>query len=569
MDCRETQTLLTAFHDGELPAADRARVEEHLRGCPECGAHAGRPGAGRSGGRRPRSGTRVLGPVQRPRDGSRRAGSGRPEGDGPAAESAAGCGSSSVISSPPPPQRRWSWWSSGTAGCIPVSRSRPPAVSEPAAPAPMEQRKTDAEPGSRAAKKAEGTEVARRVPPPAIARERSAAVAWEERDRTAAPAGSAPATVPDGTPPKMRSERKIAPGATAPTAEQRAAATGTSAAGMRIAEEATPDGHGRPGAGAGRDATGSVAPAGGSPPVIRCGGDAPGDASRAEEDGRSGSPEDGTGSFRQGEVDPGDEDRKGDVHRLAVRAGAHARRRGTDPGSGSRTAGVSRGGSPRTLPGEGSRLPGRTARPPGALSRSRRGHRGGRPNVPAESSAGTVPPAAADGAEASDGGPGYPLALRCLPIGPGHRSGSERARGGVHSWVLGDESAGSRPCHPGSVMPVEGTATSDDPELRRAELAGRRGPGLRQIHRSSVAGSMLPSQEPETPTPITFACVVFPRIVADSTMTASAVRTWTSRWHRLTSTRNRSRVHGSLSTSPHAPGSPTIGHPALVNLLRT
>ncbi len=38
MDCRETQTLLTAFHDGELPAADRARVEEHLRGCPECGA---------------------------------------------------------------------------------------------------------------------------------------------------------------------------------------------------------------------------------------------------------------------------------------------------------------------------------------------------------------------------------------------------------------------------------------------------------------------------------------------------------------------------------------------------
>ncbi|MDO8738574.1 anti-sigma factor [Candidatus Deferrimicrobium sp.] len=38
MDCRETQTLLTAFHDGELPAADRARVEEHLRGCAGCGA---------------------------------------------------------------------------------------------------------------------------------------------------------------------------------------------------------------------------------------------------------------------------------------------------------------------------------------------------------------------------------------------------------------------------------------------------------------------------------------------------------------------------------------------------
>ena len=38
MDCRETQTLLAAFHDGELPAVDRARVEDHLRGCLECGA---------------------------------------------------------------------------------------------------------------------------------------------------------------------------------------------------------------------------------------------------------------------------------------------------------------------------------------------------------------------------------------------------------------------------------------------------------------------------------------------------------------------------------------------------
>ncbi len=38
MDCRETRTLLNAFHDGELPPPDRARVEEHLRGCAECGA---------------------------------------------------------------------------------------------------------------------------------------------------------------------------------------------------------------------------------------------------------------------------------------------------------------------------------------------------------------------------------------------------------------------------------------------------------------------------------------------------------------------------------------------------
>ena len=38
MDCLETRTLLNAFHDGELPPPDRARVEEHLRGCTECGA---------------------------------------------------------------------------------------------------------------------------------------------------------------------------------------------------------------------------------------------------------------------------------------------------------------------------------------------------------------------------------------------------------------------------------------------------------------------------------------------------------------------------------------------------
>lgn len=37
MDCRETRNFLTAFHDGELPEEERLRVEDHLRGCPECG----------------------------------------------------------------------------------------------------------------------------------------------------------------------------------------------------------------------------------------------------------------------------------------------------------------------------------------------------------------------------------------------------------------------------------------------------------------------------------------------------------------------------------------------------
>lgn len=37
MDCREAQTLLTAFHDRELPDADRTRVEGHLSSCLDCG----------------------------------------------------------------------------------------------------------------------------------------------------------------------------------------------------------------------------------------------------------------------------------------------------------------------------------------------------------------------------------------------------------------------------------------------------------------------------------------------------------------------------------------------------
>jgi len=38
MDCRMAQEMLSAYHDGELPEADRARVTEHLRGCAECAA---------------------------------------------------------------------------------------------------------------------------------------------------------------------------------------------------------------------------------------------------------------------------------------------------------------------------------------------------------------------------------------------------------------------------------------------------------------------------------------------------------------------------------------------------
>ncbi len=38
MNCRKAQEMLSAFHDGELPVADRARVEAHMRSCPDCTA---------------------------------------------------------------------------------------------------------------------------------------------------------------------------------------------------------------------------------------------------------------------------------------------------------------------------------------------------------------------------------------------------------------------------------------------------------------------------------------------------------------------------------------------------
>ncbi len=38
MNCRKAQEMLSAYHDGELSVADRARVEAHLHGCPDCAA---------------------------------------------------------------------------------------------------------------------------------------------------------------------------------------------------------------------------------------------------------------------------------------------------------------------------------------------------------------------------------------------------------------------------------------------------------------------------------------------------------------------------------------------------
>jgi len=233
MDCRETQTLLTAFHDGELPAADRARVEEHLRGCPECGARladlaradqaAGVPDPGPAYW--DRFNARVMDRVER-------------EADVPGG----------TILRP-----KHGWMRQQLRYLIPAAAAAalvvvvvryggmnpgaptpagPPAVIEPAAPDSAGQRVAKPEPESRATKKAENTAVARRVPAPSVAKERIAPVTREERDRTAAPSA---AGVP--SPPPQ-------------TTFQRA-----------------PDGRGWLGAGAGRDAGGSVAPPAGSPPV--------------------------------------------------------------------------------------------------------------------------------------------------------------------------------------------------------------------------------------------------------------------------------------------------------------
>jgi anti-sigma factor RsiW len=37
--CRQAVELVTAYLDGELPPADRTRLERHLAGCPHCTAY--------------------------------------------------------------------------------------------------------------------------------------------------------------------------------------------------------------------------------------------------------------------------------------------------------------------------------------------------------------------------------------------------------------------------------------------------------------------------------------------------------------------------------------------------
>jgi hypothetical protein len=166
----------------------------------------------------------------------------------------------------------------------------PPAVIEPAAPVTAGQRVAKAEPESLATKKAESAAVARHAPPtaidglvprqagtPRILESRPPPIAGDSADGqgrlgagagrdapgSKAPAdGSPPVTAAEGISKGMQAERKKMAGAADLMAEQHVAGKAKSASGMRIATEPSPDGHGWPSAGAGKDATGSVAPAG-------------------------------------------------------------------------------------------------------------------------------------------------------------------------------------------------------------------------------------------------------------------------------------------------------------------
>jgi hypothetical protein len=195
MDCRETQALLTAFHDGELPAADRARVEQHLGGCPGCGAllagmaradaAAGVPDPGP--GYWDRFNARVMERVER-------------EAESPGV---------TVLR----PKRGWVRQQlrylvpAAAAAALVVVVVRhvalppgapaptvPPAARQPAGTEPTGERMAKADIESRTTEKKEGPAVARRVPeettrvagapaapPPAVAEERFAAVPREER----------------------------------------------------------------------------------------------------------------------------------------------------------------------------------------------------------------------------------------------------------------------------------------------------------------------------------------------------------------------------------------------------
>ncbi len=236
MDCRETQALLTAFHDGELPDTDRARVTDHLRGCPECGerlaglarvdAAANVPDPGQ--GYWDRFNARVLERVEREAEGPKAAVL-RPKRGWmrqqlrylvPAAAVAAMV--MAVVRygglHPGAPTMARDGQVPGQAGMprglSPRPQAVPQAVRGPAAP--------DAA-GQRAAK-------AEREPPATIKRESSASA-------RRAPEESPRGAEADGMSTRMQGERKRVGETAAPAAEPQVDTKAESASGMRIAED--------------------------------------------------------------------------------------------------------------------------------------------------------------------------------------------------------------------------------------------------------------------------------------------------------------------------------------------
>jgi len=236
MDCRETQTLLTAFHDGELPDADRIRLENHLRGCPECGRlladlaradeAAGVPDPGP--GYWDRFNARLAERIEREAEGPRVAVL-RPKQGWmrqqlrflvPAVAAAAlvvvvvRFGGHSPVAPTP---------------------TFPPAESVPERSAldSAGQRMAKGEIGPADERKTVDTTVSRRPP----AESNRAAEAPPPPSYRSAPAGSLPATVAEGRPPKEQAGLKTMAGAAPPAAEPQLAANAESSSGIRIEKD--------------------------------------------------------------------------------------------------------------------------------------------------------------------------------------------------------------------------------------------------------------------------------------------------------------------------------------------
>lgn len=241
MDCRETQTQLTAFHDGELPAADRARMEEHLRGCSGCAAllaglervdhAAGVPDPGPAYW--DRFNARVMDRIAREADGPGvtvlrpKSGWMRQQLRYLVPAAAAAALVVMVV-------RFGGMTPSAPTPVAPVAPAAPPAVSERAAPDVSGERTAKAEPESRATKKAGSSAEVRRAPAPVPDMERFAAVPREERDLLAdrpLPAGNVGAS----------EDRAAAPAgigvSSPPVAEQQAAGKAEAVSGRRSAKE--------------------------------------------------------------------------------------------------------------------------------------------------------------------------------------------------------------------------------------------------------------------------------------------------------------------------------------------